>query len=186
MSKDIHISRKTLNAILWTLVMAVVFLAIYLALRARPDWISAVMNRIEGATPTSVADLPDAQAAAAGVTAFYSLDDTVTADTWEAAVCATLTASGCEVFKSLYAPGLRSIVERNHWRTGCTVRAIQKVEADGDRRVWRLEASLDRPLPGSPATFQVYAEVEMDAAGTWRMTHVLNEGEASRFASRMP
>ena len=186
MPKEISISRKTISAIIWTLVIGVIFAGTGLVLRSRPNLVSGAMNRIRGVTPTALADSADARAAVAGVTAFYSLDYTVPVGKWEESVCATLTSAGCEVFKALYSPGLRSIVEKNRWQTGCTAKAIQKVEDGGNQRVWLLDATQDHPLQGSSAIFQVYAEVAQDTGGTWKMTHVLNDGEASRFASKAP
>jgi len=186
MSKEISISRKTIRTIVWILIISVILVGIELVLCSRPDLVSGLVNRLQGVTSTTEADSPDAQAAVAGVMAFYSLDYTVPVGKWEDAVCATLTASGCDVFKALYSPGLRTIVEKNQWQTSCTTRAIQMVEDSGYRRVWLLEVTQDHPLKGSTAVFQVYAEVAKGTDGTWLMTHVLNDGEASRFAPTVP
>ncbi len=186
MAKEISISRKTVTAIVWVLTIAILVAGIGLVLRLRPELVLGVVNRIRGVRQNSATGSADAQAAVAGVTAFYSLDYTIPAERWEEMVCVTLTASGCEVFKALYAPGVRTIVEQNRWQTGCTAKAIERVEDTADQRVWRLEATLDHPLPGSPAIFPVYAEVVREADGTWWMTHVLNDGEASRFTSKAP
>jgi len=183
MKHKIGISRKTLYILFLLLLLVVLALGVVFALR-QPGLIHGFLDRLEEITPTTLADSPDAQAAVTGVTAFYTLDYTEEAAAYEWRVCQILTADGCEMFETMFAPGMRQIVEQDLIQTGCTAQAVKMVEegSDGQTRIWQLEATLDHPWPGAPASDQVYAEVEQQPDGTWLMTHVLSDWEAARFS----
>jgi hypothetical protein len=182
----ITISRKTINALIWVLTIGAFLTCVELALRSRPDLIFWAENLIQRETASLATDSPDAKAAVVGVTEFYNLNYLVPVEEWVDAVCATLTDEGCKVFKTLYAPGLRQVIDKNHLQISCTARAIQIVEEINGRKIWLLEATLDHPLPGSPATSQVFVEVVKGPDGEWRMSHVLTKDETKRFVKPAP
>lgn len=183
---EIQISRKTLKTA-FTLIVVVILLAAlaaawFLLLGANPGF----LERLNGGGSPPDGLTPDALAAAAGVSAFYTLDYTQPAEEWQADVCATLTPEGCQVFQFLYAPGMRRLVEERQVQTGCTAQRIRAVEEGEGRRVWLLEVTLENPWEGAPASDQVYAEVVQGTDSRWLMTHILFGQEAERFQTPAP
>jgi hypothetical protein len=133
-------------------------------------------------TQTVSTSSPDAKAAVNGVTAFYTLDYTVPAEQWEAAVCKTMTPAGCQVFQALYAPAVRLIVEQNQVQTGCSVQAYALVDDNGDSsHIWLLKVMLDAPWPGVGPVMPIYAEVVPAEDNAWLLDHILLEEESARF-----
>jgi len=177
MKKEIQISRKKLRAgaIVVLLVMVLILLILNPALQ---NFVK--VHFLHGqATPPPV-DQGDAQAAAAALQAFYTLDYSELPEQWEERVCALSTSDGCEFLKAFMAPAVRQAVEVNQVQTGCTVQPIASVEDDGATRIWLLTVSLDHPWPGTSAEFQVYAEVAQ-VDGTWLFNRILFDQETTRF-----
>ena len=181
---EIQVSLKSLTkALLILLIAAVLFGAAFLLARK-----FGLLPRFAiASTETPFAYSPDAQAAINGVTAFYTLDYTVPAEQWEAAVCKTMTPDGCRVFQALYAPVVRFVVEQNQVQTGCSVQALRLVEENGDgSRTWLLEVMLDAPWPGIGPVMPIYAEVVSAGDNAWLLDHILLEEESARFQTPAP
>ena len=105
---EIIISRKTIHAIDWILIITVILVGAALALRARPDLLAKMRDRIQGNGPAapSTQIAGDGQAAATGVEAIYTLD--FGESTEQYAICRIVFTrfayhpyATCRVFKSL-------------------------------------------------------------------------------------
>jgi hypothetical protein len=181
---EIQVSLKSLTKVLFILLLAAaLFGAAFLLARE----FGLLPGSAIASTETPSAYSPDAQAAVNGVKAFYTLDYTVLAEQWEAAVCKTMTPDGCRVFQALYAPVVRLVVEQNQVQTGCSVQALRLVEENGDgSRTWLLEVMLDAPWPGVGPVMPIYAEVVPAGDNAWLLDHILLEEESSRFQTPAP
>jgi hypothetical protein len=196
MQREIRVSRKTIHAIVFLIIVLALIGAGFLIVRRDPARLSMIVARLEGITPTpiQITQPPDAQAAVKALIAFYTLYYTVPEAQWQAGVCALSTPNGCQLIQSLFAPTVRQVVEANQVKTGCTVQAVRMVEEstpqgqstpqgyDGATRIWQLEVTLSNPWPGEKATTPVYAEVAQ-ANGTWLLNRILFDQEAARFAA---
>ena len=186
MKREIHVSRKTINSFVLLVVVITLTVVGTLILRHDPALLSRIIARFEGATigPTQPdpQSAPDAQAAVAALTAFYTLDYTEPVDQWQGRVCVLTTPNGCELIQVLFAPAVRQVVEANQVKTDCTVLALRLVEDKGDTRAWLLEVTLDAPWPGENPTTQVYAEVTQ-INGNWLLNRILFDQETARFAT---
>ena len=182
MKREIQIPRKTINTIFLLVVIIALITGGTLLLRYNPTFLSQIVERFESATPTIAAQStdPDAQAAVAALTAFYTLDYTETVEQWQARVCVLSTTDGCQLIQSFFASAVRQVVEANQVQTGCTVQAIRLVEDKGDIHTWLLEVNLNHPWPGAQSSAPAYAEVTQ-TDGTWLLNRILFEQEAARF-----
>jgi hypothetical protein len=187
MKREIQVSRKTINSFVLLVVVITLIGGGFLFLRRNPMLLSRIVARFEGATPTQPdpRQAPDAQAAAAALTAFYTLDYTEPVDQWQGRVCALTTPDGCQIIQAFFAPAVRQVVEANHAKTGCSVQALRLVEDKGDTHTWLLEVTLDNPWPGTKPTIQIYAEVTR-TGGTWLMNRILFDQESARFTTPTP
>jgi hypothetical protein len=190
MQHEIQVSRRTIHAIIFLIVVLALIGAGCLIVRRYPGLFPGMLARLEGITPspTQITQPPDAQAATRALTAFYTLDYRVPETQWQAGVCALSTPNGCQLIQSLFAPTVYQVVSANQVKTGCTVQAVRMVEEstpqghDGATHIWQLEVTLDNPWPGEKATTAVYAEVAQ-ANGTWLLNRILFDQEAARFAA---
>jgi hypothetical protein len=184
MKREIQVSRKIINSCVLLVVVIALIGGGFFLLRHDPTLLSRIVARFEGATPTQSypRSNPDAQAAVAALTAFYTLDYAEPVDQWQGRVCALTTADGCQLTQTLFAPTVRQVVEVNQVKTGCTVQALRLVENNNDTRIWLLEVTLDAPWPGENSTTQVYAEVTR-SNGTWLLNRILFDQETARFAT---
>ena len=144
---------------------------------------------VAAATPIS----PDAQAAMAGVSAFYTIDYSETSDQWLQRLCSFLaTEQDCAVEKMLIAPQIHSMAQQYHIKTTSTVfpvrLVIAKTGTDGSElRVWELQVTLNNPWPGTASPMSVYADVVMSPVNnTWSMRHILFEQEVQALQIAMP
>ncbi len=181
---EIQVSLKSLTkALLILLLAAALFGAAFLLARE----FGLFPRSAIASTEIPSASSPDALAAINGVAAFYTLDYTVPAEQWEAAVCKTMTPDGCLVFQALYAPVVRLVVEQHQVQTGCSVQALRLVEENGDgSRTWLLEVMLDAPWPGIGPVMPIYAEVVPAGDNAWLLDHILLEEESARFQTPAP
>jgi hypothetical protein len=187
MKREIQVSRKTVNSFVLLVVVIVFTVVGTLLLRNDPALLSRIVTRFEGATPTQLdpRHAPDAQAAAAALTAFYTLDYTEPVDQWQSRICALTTPDGCQIIQAFFAPAVRQVVEANQAKTGCSVQALRQVEDKGDTHTWLLEVTLDNPWPGTKPTIQIYAEVTRTGE-TWLMNRILFDQESARFTTPTP
>jgi hypothetical protein len=184
MKREIQISRETINVFVLLVVVLALIGGGFLLLRRNPQLLSRIVARFEGTTPTQTdpRHAPDAQAAVAALTAFYTLDYTEPVDQWQGRVCVLTTPNGCQLIQMLFAPAVRQVVEANKVKTNCTVLALRVIEDKGDTRAWLLEVTLDAPWPGENPTTQVYAEVTL-INGNWLLNRILFDQETARFAT---
>ncbi|MFA5872738.1 MAG: hypothetical protein WC832_02115 [Anaerolineales bacterium] len=126
----------------------------------------------------------DAQAAIAGVSAFYTIDYTESAEQWADRVCATTTDEGCIFAKGYFAVAVHATAEKYSVQTGCTVLPVELVDNDEAHmvRIWKMQVTLSNPWPAVEQTHTVYVAVEYDEnLQEWRMQHVLFEQEAQKY-----
>jgi uncharacterized protein (DUF736 family) len=127
----------------------------------------------------------DAQAAIAGVSAFYTIDYTESAEQWADRVCTTTTDEGCIFSKGYFAAAVHATAEKYSVQTSCTVLPVELVDNDEARmlRVWKMQVTLSNPWPAIEQTYIVYVAVEYDEnLQEWRMQRVLFEQEAQKYA----
>ncbi|HEX7542162.1 MAG TPA: hypothetical protein VF352_08530 [Anaerolineales bacterium] len=126
----------------------------------------------------------DAQAAIAGVSAFYTIDFTEGAELWADRVCATTTNEGCIFARGYYAAAVHSTAEKYSVQTSCTVLPVDLVDNDEAHmvRIWKMQVTLSNPWPAIEQTYTVYVAVEFDQnLKEWRMQHVLFEQETQKY-----
>jgi hypothetical protein len=190
MQREIQVSRRIINSIIFLIAVLSLIGAGFLIVRRYPGLFSGMLAQLKGITPTlkQASQPPDAQAAVKALTAFYTLDYTEPVAQWQAGVCALSTSDGCQLIQSLFAPTVRQVVEANQVKTSCTVQAVRMVEEstpqghDGATHIWQMEVTLDNPWPGENPTTPVYVEVAQ-ANGTWLLNRILFDQETARFAA---
>jgi uncharacterized protein (DUF736 family) len=126
----------------------------------------------------------DAQAAIAGVSAFFTIDYTESAEHWVERVCATTTNEGCVFARGYTAAAVHATAEKYSVQTSCTVLPVELVDNDEAHmvRIWKMQVTLSNPWPGVEQTHTVYVAVEFDEnLREWRMQHVLFEQEAQKY-----
>jgi hypothetical protein len=126
----------------------------------------------------------DARAAIAGVSAFYTIDYTESADQWAERVCATTTDEGCLFSKGYYAGAVHVTAEKYSVHTSCTVLSVALVDNDKTHmlRIWKMQVTLSNPWPTIQQTQAVYVAVAYDEKRQeWRMQHVLFDQEAQKY-----
>jgi hypothetical protein len=162
------IARKALIAIVVLAVVAITLLSFRLSISSR-------------LTVTETGLTSDAQAAVDAVTAFYSLDYTLSPELWLSNVCAYSTDQGCNAIRSFFAPAIQNQVQKYHVQTGCSVLPVRLVEDDGGIRIWQVSVTLDHPWQGLDAPTQdVYVEVTK-THGRWLMNRILFKQEIERI-----
>jgi uncharacterized protein (DUF736 family) len=127
----------------------------------------------------------DAQAAIAGVSSFYTIDFTESAEQWAERVCATTTKEGCIFARGYFAAAVHATAEKYSVQTSCTVLPVELVDNDEAHmmRIWKMQVTLSNPWPVVEQTHTVYVAVEFDEnLQDWRMQHVLFEQEAQKYA----
>ena len=126
----------------------------------------------------------DAQAAIAGVSAFYTINYTESVEQWADRVCATTTNEGCVLARGYYAASVHTSAEEYSVQTSCTVLPVELVDNDEARmvRIWKMQVTLSNPWPAVEQTDTVYVAVEYDENfQEWRMQHLLFEQEAQKY-----
>jgi uncharacterized protein (DUF736 family) len=126
----------------------------------------------------------DAQAAVVGVSAFYTIDFTESAELWVERVCTTTTNEGCIFARGYYAAAVHSTAEKYSMQTSCTVLPVDLVDNDEAHmvRIWKMQVTLSNPWPEIEQTHTVYVAIEFDQnLEEWRMQHILFEQEAQKY-----
>ena len=187
MKSEISISRKIIRAIVWILIIAVILVGAALALRTQPDLLAKMHDRIQGngSASSSTQIAGDAQAAATGVEAIYTLDFGESSEQYQERVCKTMTTDGCKFFQTMLVPAIRMTVEQKQVKTGCTVSPVQMVQEDGKSRIWLVAMTLDHPWEGMVNPSQLYAEV-VQTDGVWLLNRILFDQETARFKTPTP
>ena len=138
-------------------------------------------NRIPSVSPA----LPqDARAAIAGVSAFYTIDYTKSANQWAEQVCTTTTDEGCVFAKGYYAAAVHATAEKYTVHTSCTVLPVALVDNDETHmlRIWKMLVTLSNPWPAIQQAQTIYVAVAYDKKRQeWRMQHVLFDQEAKKY-----
>lgn len=135
-----RIRQRTFNIILIALAVAVLAAAGYLFFKH-----TRAGNAVPVAAVTAVP--PDAQAAMAGVSAFYTIDYTETSDQWVQRVCQRIDSDqDCAVTKLLLAPQIYALAQKYKIQTTSTVFPVRLVSdragQDGNElRVWELQVT---------------------------------------------
>ncbi len=126
----------------------------------------------------------DALAAISGVSAFYTIDYTESAEQWASQVCATTTDEGCTFARSYFASAVHTTAEKYSVKTSSTVLPIELVDNDDVHmlRIWKMQVILSNPWPEVEQTQTVYVAVEYDKnLQEWWMQHILFEQEALKY-----
>jgi len=165
--------KRILIGLLIAALLVIGFLAIRPALAPRPV-----------ATPTGAS--LDSQAAAAAITAFYTLDYTEDIALWTTRVCATATEAGCRAIQNFYAPAVQATVQEHQIQTGCKAETVRLVSETNQHRIWQVHVSLDHPWPGLESPTQdVYIELS-NVNGKWLMDRILFQQEVDRLTTPTP
>jgi hypothetical protein len=181
-----RISRRSFNTLIIGLIAIIL---------AGAGFLVARRFRQPAGTPVAAVTpvLPDAQAAMAGVSAFYTIDYTETSDQWLQRLCSTLaTGQDCAVEKMLIAPRIYSLAQQYRIQTTSSVFPVRMVSTragtDGSElRVWELQVTLSQPWPGEASPMSVYADVVMNPANhAWSMRHILFEQEVQALQTAAP
>ncbi len=126
----------------------------------------------------------DAQAAITGVSAFFTIDYTESAEQWAGRVCTTTTNEGCIFARGYTAAAVHATAEKYSVQTSCTVLPVELVGNDEAHmlRIWKMQVTLSNPWPEIEQTHTVYVAIEFDEyLQEWRMQHVLFEQEAQKY-----
>jgi hypothetical protein len=133
---------------------------------------------------------PDAQAAIAGVSAFYTIDYTEPEDAWTDRMCAlAATPDDCLFLQVYFAPAIRTTAEKYRVQTTCTVLPLGLFSADESTmsRIWILQVTIADPWPGILATETVFAEVVFDrTTQEWRFRRILFSQELPGYGTPTP
>jgi hypothetical protein len=164
---------------------AIVIISIVVALVAA-GYVVFGRSRQSGSIPRAAITpiSPDAQAAVAGVSAFYTIDYSETAQQWADRVCTTTTADGCTFVRGFLANTVHTTAEQYSVQTSCGVLPVAMVDDDEEHmlRVWKMQVVLSNPWPGVEQSQTVYVAVEYDQVSQdWRMQHILFEQEAVKY-----
>lgn len=167
------------------LVLRSPFVVIVLAsvLTLAGGWAFALIRNHGHLVPEADPAIPqDAQAALAGVGAYYTIDHAETADQWADRVCPYLATDGdCTVTRALIAPEIYHLAQRHQIKTGCTVYPLGRVYESPDTltRIWQMQVTLTHPWEDVENPQAVYAVVVYDeTSGLWSMQRVLFANEA--------
>jgi hypothetical protein len=132
----------------------------------------------------------DAQAAIAGVAAFYTIDYTEPVGAWAERMCAlVVTPDDCLLLQLYFAPAIRATAEKYRVQSTCTVLPVGLFSIDETilSRIWILQVTVSNPWPGINPTETVFAEVVFDQdRQEWRFRRILFEQELPGYRSPTP
>jgi hypothetical protein len=132
----------------------------------------------------------DAQAAIAGVSAYYTIDYTEPEGAWRDRMCALLaTAEDCLFLQVYLAPAIRATAEKYRVQTTCTVLPLELYSDNGSTmsRIWTLQLTVANPWPGIAPTETVFAEVVFDQTSQeWRFRRILFAQEIQGYVTPEP
>ena len=132
----------------------------------------------------------DAQAAIAGVSAFYTIDYTEPEGSWAYRICALIaTPDDCLFLQAYFAPAIRATAEKYSIQTTCTVLPVELFSTDESTmsRIWIMQVTVANPWPGIKPTETVFAEVVFDQAKQeWRFRRILFDQEVQGYGTPTP
>ena len=132
----------------------------------------------------------DAQAAIAGVAAFYTIDYTEPVGAWAERMCAlVVTPDDCLLLQLYFAPAIRATAEKYRVQSTCTVLPVGLFSIDETilSRIWILQVTIANPWPGINPTETVFAEVVFDQdRHDWRFRRILFEQELQEYRTPAP
>jgi hypothetical protein len=184
------VTKRLVSTALAIVLVLIIAVAAGFVLRGR----TAAARQASGSLNSYALSAPvprDAQAAAAGVSAFYTIDYHEVADQWGSRLCKVLDSNAdCQVAKTYLAPSVVATAQKYKIQTTCSafpVRLVSDRMRNGQEfRIWEIEATISSPWPlmSSPST--VYAEVTLDPISQkWAMTHILFNDEVHALQTAM-
>jgi hypothetical protein len=123
------------------------------------------------AAPTPI---PQGQPAMRAVTAMYSADPASEKSAWEEAVCSGMTAKGCSLFQTMYAPAIWEAVSQKNDAAASMLQVADTLE-DGSQ-IWKINVA----WPGTSADIFIHVEAD-PASGQWLLERVLFTQEAAKY-----
>jgi len=127
----------------------------------------------------------DAQAAIAGVSAFYTIDYTEPEGAWVQRMCAlSATPDDCTFLQVYFAPVIRATAEKYRVQSTCTVLPVELFSNNETTmsRIWTMQVAVANPWPGINATETVFVEVVFDRVRqVWRFRRILFEREQQGY-----
>jgi hypothetical protein len=130
-------------------------------------------------TPTPSDDGLAKAAAANGVTAFFSINETAGKQDWIDNLCRVSTESGCAFYR-LGLDKLWKQFEAAHTSISPTILYAEKTslpKKEGNTQVWKLSVGLSQALPGRGQKQDIaYALVVLEK-GTWKFDRFLTPEE---------
>jgi len=147
-------------------------------------------GRFDGIIPSSSSaaeaalfDLPaDAQAAGAGLVAFYTIDYQESPDAWAERVCAVSTEQGREIATNFFASAVAVNAAQHSIQTSATVIPVAMVDDLGEEgRIWQVRVSMTNPWDAdSESTEDAFVHVVYDGS-QWLYERTLFAQEAERY-----
>ena len=167
---EITINRKTLGIAVTVLIIA--GLAAWLFAFGGLSLITSYFTLATSSPPTSD---PDAQAAALGVSALYTISTTDGVDAWLEHVCSVSTEVGCAFAGNVYEPAISKIAQIDV-EAVAEAQPLQRMEGDGISSIWELTLTIDQPWEGIENPQTVYALVHLED-DRWLFERVLFQQE---------
>jgi hypothetical protein len=119
--------------------------------------------------------LPQDSPAIQAVAAIYSADPASERSTWEDAVCSGMTAKGCPLFKTMYAPAVWAATTQKN-KVAVSVLQVADTLEDGSQ-IWQVNIST------SAAPADIYIQVAADpTSGQWLLERILFTQETAQYA----
>jgi hypothetical protein len=126
---------------------------------------------------------PDARAAVAAATAFYTIDYQESPEAWAERVCAVSTVNGCEIVRNFFMVATYTTATEKKIQTSANVIPVSMVDDLGEKgRIWLLRTTLTNPWDGNNDPTDLYVHVVYDdQSSQWLFERVLFEQEAERY-----
>lgn len=119
--------------------------------------------------------LPQDSPVIQAVATMYSADPASERSTWEDAVCSGMTAKGCSLFKTMYAPAIWAATTTQKNNVAVSVLQVVDTLEDGSQ-IWHVNVST------AVVPADIYIQVAADpASGQWLLERVLFTQETARY-----
>lgn len=119
--------------------------------------------------------IPQDQPAMQAVTEIYSADPASDRSAWEDKVCSDMTAKGCSLFRSLYAPAIWAATSQKDQAVANMLQVVETLD-DGSE-IWKVAIAR-----ASTTYSDIYIHVEADpASGQWLLNRILFTQEAAKY-----
>lgn len=121
------------------------------------------------------APLQQDQPAMRAVIAIYSADPASERSAWEDTVCSGMTAKGCSLFRSMYAPAIWAATSEKNEASATMLQVADTLE-DGSQ-IWKVS------VVRSATPADIYIQVKADPEnGQWLLERILFTQETAKYA----